>query len=97
MVEQFFLSVCILGIALVSCDDTECKPCSGFGCIKFGDDCPSGFIGKGRKSNPNIAECPSTDFITMENREICNEEFCVAIVDEYVECESLDCFSIECY
>jgi len=33
----------------------------------------------------------------MENREMCKEEFCVAIIDEYVACEKVDCFTIECY
>jgi len=98
----FYLSILLAGMILIvgltGCDDTECKPCTGFGCLKiFDDDCPAGYKRQGRNSNPDIAACPSTDFITMENREICNEEFCVAIVDEYVECERIDCFAIECY
>ena len=90
----------ILILGLIGCqDDTECVPCEGpFGCFKlFDDDCPAGYIRKEYSSNANISECPATDFIAIQNREICNEEFCVAIVDDYVECEKIDCFSIECY
>ena len=86
-------------LGLTGCDDSKCVPCEGpFGCLKlFDDDCPAGYIRKGHSTNTNIAECPATDFMVMENREICNEDFCVAIVDDYVECEKIDCFSIECY
>lgn len=94
-----FLIVMILILGLIGCDDSKCVPCEGpFGCLKlFDDDCPAGYIRKEYSTNANIDECPANDFIAMENREICNEEFCVAIVDEYVECERIDCFSIECY
>ncbi len=96
---SFILLTLIFGSVLLGCDDdTECVPCTGLGCLKiFDDDCPAGYKRKGHTSNADIAECPSTYFITMENREICNEEFCVAIVDDYVQCERIDCLTIECY
>jgi len=89
----------ILILGLIGCDDSKCVPCEGpFGCFKlFDDDCPAGYIRKDYSSNTNISECPANDFIAMENREICGDEFCVAIVDDHVECEKIDCFSIECY
>ena len=97
--NSIYLTLLLLPlIVMAACSDgNECnKDCEGFAC---GFGCTEPVERNQLEPDPltDSIDCPSNEFISKQNREICNEEFCVAIVDEYVECESVDCYSVECY
>lgn len=94
--KTFILLLLPLAV-IVGCDtpDYECVRCEGWACLfclDFGQKC-------------GVAECPVRKGETIEQAcpvlgfsgEICNEEYCVAIIDEHVKCEKIDCFTLECY
>lgn len=93
--QLLFMSIFIFIFVMVGCDGNECDPnCEGFACA-------FGCVGPRDRDRPpespitNSLDCPSTDFIAMEVRELCNEDMCVSM-DDYIECEQVDCYTVEC-
>jgi len=94
----FYLAL-VLAVGLASCDSGyDCVPCGQrpFDCVIVPPNkCPEGQRPVSRGNETLANDCPSSDFITMEVRELCNEDMCVSM-DDYIECEQVDCYTVEC-